>query len=257
MGQETVSELLKRTTDAVRKLPADASLRMKLFRLFCVTGQWERASTQLSAASNLDASLAMTTVVWGHAVACERLRAEVFAGKRQPLFLGEPQPWLGWLIQALAMAPDEAANLRDEAFEAAPESSGSVNGQPFDWLADADSRLGPVCEVFVDGKYFWVPFSSIEAIELGEPADMLDLVWASAQMTLAGGGIKPVLIPVRYPGTEACEEDALRLARGTRWQGDDTLGYTGLGQREWASAEATHPLLDARTVLFDASTGRA
>ena len=37
------------------------------------------------------------------------------------------------------------------AFQAAPESEGSLNDTPCAWIADADPRLGPVLEVFVNG----------------------------------------------------------------------------------------------------------
>ena len=88
----------------------------------------------------------------------EALRAEVFAGKRGPLIFGDPQDWLGLLVQAaqLVAAGNFAAadELRQQAFEAAPANPGQINGQDFEWLADADSRLGPVLEAMIDGKYY-------------------------------------------------------------------------------------------------------
>ena len=39
----------------VRNKPADASLRVFLFQLLCVLGQWERALNQLKVAADLDA----------------------------------------------------------------------------------------------------------------------------------------------------------------------------------------------------------
>ena len=38
---------------------------------------------------------------------------------------------------------------------------GSLNGQPFEWVADADSRLGPVMEAIINGRYYWVPFARL------------------------------------------------------------------------------------------------
>jgi type VI secretion system protein ImpE len=87
----TLKEMLAAVTAAVRSKPADASARMQLFRLLCVTGQWDRAETQLDVAVGLDSSLALTVLAHRHALHCERFRQQVFVGKRAPLFLGEPE----------------------------------------------------------------------------------------------------------------------------------------------------------------------
>ena len=104
---EPVADLLAGALGAVKASPTDASARMKLFRVFCLTGQWDRAAIQLDTASGMDAGLAMTSLVYKQAIACERLRAEVFAGSRTPVVVGEPQPWLGWMIEALLFPSPE------------------------------------------------------------------------------------------------------------------------------------------------------
>jgi len=48
---------LARLQDDVRARPADAKLRVFLFQLLCVLGQWERALNQLKVASELDRSV--------------------------------------------------------------------------------------------------------------------------------------------------------------------------------------------------------
>src|SRR4030095_9564113 len=92
---------------------------------------------------------------------CEAFRAEVFAGKRSPVIFGEPEEWMSLLVQANQLAAEgkftASRELRDRAFEAAPAVPGKINDTPFDWIADADSRLGPVLEAVFDGKYFWIP----------------------------------------------------------------------------------------------------
>lgn len=180
---------------AARASPADASIRMKLFRLFCVSGQWDRAVIQAETGSQLDSELGFTTLVYKQALACEKFRQAVFSGSRVPVVAGEPPEWLAMMVEALrAQAAGEpqatlrAAQLRSAALDAAHAVGGTVNGQAFDWLADADPRLGPVCECFIDGKYYWVPFERIARIELPEPSDVLDTVWASAQVEFTTGG---------------------------------------------------------------------
>ena len=46
---------LKLLTEQVRAHPQDAKLRVFLFQLLCVTGQWERALNQLNVSLELDA----------------------------------------------------------------------------------------------------------------------------------------------------------------------------------------------------------
>src|SRR5262245_32286816 len=134
--------------EQVRKDPSNANLRVFLFQLLAVMGNWDRAQTQLSVAGELDAKTLAMVQMYREAIVCERLRADVFAGKKSPLVFGEPEPWLAWLIEALLVAGTpraaQAAELRARAFEAAPASSGAIDGQSFEWIADADMRLGPV-----------------------------------------------------------------------------------------------------------------
>src|SRR5207253_2369151 len=110
----------------------DAKLRVFMFQLLAVTGQWERAATQLKVCNDQDPSTLLMAQVCGPALAAENLRAEIFAGKRSPLLLGEPAEWVGSLLQAHKHFADghfeAAAELRDKAFEAAPATSGSING---------------------------------------------------------------------------------------------------------------------------------
>ena len=49
-----LSEALAALETKVRANPADAKLRVFLFQLLCVLGQWERAMAQLNVAAELD-----------------------------------------------------------------------------------------------------------------------------------------------------------------------------------------------------------
>jgi len=235
--------------DAVRKDSANPKLRVFLFQLLSVLGQWSRALTQLNVAGELDAGALPMVQTYREAIQCEALRADIFAGKRAPLIFGEPEDWLGLLVEALrleASDPARAEALRAQAFEAAPASSGSIDSEAFAWLADADQRLGPVLEAVVNGRYFWIPFSRIARIEIDAPTDLRDTVWTSATFTWATGAQNVGLIPTRYDGSTECESDAVKLARRTEW-----VGGRGLGQRMFASDSADYPLMDARVIEFD------
>jgi type VI secretion system protein ImpE len=137
--------------------------------------------------------------------------------------------------------------LRDQAFEAAPMSAGKVNGESFEWIADADERLGPILEVILEGRYNWVPFSRIRKVLIEPVTDLRDLVWAPAQFVWENGGEASGHIPTRYAGTEKSQENNLRLARRTEWV-DQSGIHTGLGQRVLATDANEYPLLEIRTI---------
>jgi type VI secretion system protein ImpE len=189
------------------------------------------------------------------ALRCEALRREVFDGKRSPLVLGKPDDWLAMMIEALRVdaegRPDAAAELRARALEAAPTTSGRLDDAPFEWLADADGRLGPVIEAIINGKYYWVPVSRLIRIEIEKPADLRYFVWAPATLTLENGAANVALIPTRYPGTEREEDAALRLARATDWRERPRGAFHGVGQRMLTTDQAEVALLDVRVIALD------
>lgn len=242
-------------TAQVRGRPADAKLRVFMAQLLCVLGQWERALNQLAVAAEMDALAVPMKQVYGDAIRCEGLRAEVFAGRRTPLIFGQPDAWLALLVESLLRigAGDAAAGevLRARAFDAAPAGGGRIDGQPFDWLADADMRLGPVLEAYVNGRYYWVPFSRLAAVKIDAPEDLRDGVWMPAHLDFANGGETLALIPTRYEGTERCGDGALQLARRTDWRERAPEVWLGLGQRTLSSDAGEHALMDVREIVFD------
>lgn len=235
--------------DAVRKDAADIKLRIFLFQLLAVMGQWSRALNQLNVVGELDAAALPMVQTYRPAIECEALRTDIFAGKRAPLIFGKPQPWVAQLANALqydATDPSRAAAAREQALARAPASPGTVDGVPFAWLADADHRLGPVLEAIVNGRYFWIPLSRISRIELEAPADLRDTVWTPAAFTWTNGASGVGLIPTRYSGTVATGDEGLLLARRTEWIGADIYG-----QRMLVSDAGDYPLMNVRELVFD------
>ena len=249
-------QALKALQDEVRAKPADAKKRIFLFQLLCVLGQWERALNQLNVAATLDVSALAMAQTYREAIQCELLRAEVFAGRKVPMLFGQPEPWIALLIEALLRegqgAAAEARALRDQAFEQAPAAGGSLNGQRFEWVADADMRLGPVLEVVINGKYYWVPFARLAKLTVEEPEDLRDAVWMPAHLQFENGGETVGLIPTRYPGSEASEDGLVALSRKTEWQEPAEGFYTGMGQRVLTTDTGDVSLMDVRTIEWDA-----
>ncbi len=237
----------------VKKQPADVKLRIFLFQLLCVLGQWPRAATQLEVCGELDALTLAMVNTYREALKCELVREKVFAGTTTPLVLGRPQEWVARLVEAMqAGARGEsalAAQLRAQAFEMAPAAAGSLNDEAFEWVADADSRLGPVLEVIVNGRYAWVPFASLSKLTIEAPEDLRDFVWAPAHLEFPNGGDSVALVPARYP-LGAGAGGAEQLARSTDWEALADGQYAGRGQRVLVSSAAETGLLAVRELVM-------
>jgi type VI secretion system protein ImpE len=264
----------------VKKQPADPRLRVFLFQLLSVMGQWDRAATQLDVAGELDPSTLEMARAYKAVIPCERLRASVFAGRTTPSFFGEPAPWMAILVQALQQTAEgrfaEARTLRDRAFEESPATAGSIvvargqaaapagdtaagapaatDEEPFSWIADADPRIGPVLEAIVNGRYYWIPFARIRELAIEPPVDLRDIAWTPARLTFSNGGETVAFIPTRYPGSEAAADTAIVMGRTTVWTDGGAETFLGLGQRVFATDGGEHALMDVRRLRLDTTT---
>lgn len=283
---------LKALQQQVRSNAADVKLRIFLFQLQCVLGQWPKALDQLKVCAELDAGTLAMVNTYRAAIQCEAVREAVFAGQQTPHVFGPPTAWVAQLAQALQLEAQghaaQAASARDQAFEGAEPTAGQWQttdegapaeppgradslpssrnapsggseqgeraGTRFQWIADADSRLGPVLEVIVNGRYGWLPFMHLRSIEIEPVTDLRDLVWAPAQLEFSNGGGTVALLPVRYPGSTQDTTPAVLMARQTEWLGLPAgEHFRGLGQRVLSTDAAEHGLLTLRRITFDAA----
>lgn len=253
---ECQAELIEK----VKKDPSNKMHRIFLFQLSAVLGNWDRALNQLGVLGEMDAGTLPMVQTYREALQCEVLRAEIFAGKRSPLVFGEPPEWIARMIEALRLSAQghhaEAQEARAAALELAEVVGGNLvlreeRREPFEWLADADSRLGPIMEVILSGRYYWVPVERIHKLAIEEPADLRDVVWMPAHFQWTNGGETVGLIPTRYPGSELQEDGMLRLARHTVWEEQGEGVYTGFGQRMLATDAGEYPLMDVRGIELD------
>ncbi len=254
-----LTEALAQLQQEVRQDPASAQHRVFLFQLLSVLGDWDRAMTQLNVCGDLDAGTLAMVQTYREALQCEVLREQVFAGKKAPLIFGKPGQWIALLIEALRLTAEghheKAQELRAEAFESAPSTPGKIDDQPFEWIADADLRLGPVLEAIVNGRYYWVPFDHIRTIVVEEPADLRDRVWAPVHFIWANGGEAVGLIPTRYPGSHLSDDPQIRLAAKTEWREFPAETLLGEGQRLLATDVGEYPLMDIRAIELETAEG--
>lgn len=259
---------LEELKNEVRAAPSDPEKRVFLFQLYSLLGELDKALTQLNVCRDLDPKNVEMAQTYQEVLRCEGLRAAVFRGERTPLVLGEPPAWIGMLLEALRhLAQNDLASfsrLQQEAFEAAETSSGTLypfstgagddaaeEGQAFEWIADADMRMGPVVEAIVNGRYYWIPFSNIKTIVFEKPVDLRDLVWTPVAFEWTNDGQAVGFIPTRYPQSHANDDDQIRLARMTSWDSPGEEIFLGQGQRVFATDVQDFPITGIRRLVLN------
>ncbi len=271
LAQGRLAEALDLLQQDVRQKPSDPKLRVFLFQLLAVMGNWERALQQLDVSAQLDPAAMLMAQMCRQAILCEAMRASVFRGERLPLLMGEPEEWIGLMLQAAQLTGQgkhaQAAGVRAAALERAPTSAGTIEFDPppapargdrpapaktetasFEWIADADSRLGPMLEAVVEGKYYWIPWSRIREVKIEPPTDLRDAVWTPAVFTWSSGGTSVGIIPTRYPESEKSADGLIALGRKTEFVQKDGDTFIGLGQRLVATDQSEYPLFQVRRV---------
>lgn len=241
---------LKALQAQVRDNPADPKHRIFLFQLLTILGQWERALGQLNVLRDMNEESLSLVQTYQETLNCEALRSDVFSGKRSPLLFGEPEPWMALMLESLKLFSQgkeaEATSLREKALEDAPTTAGVISlfpektdadeapvvpTHPFEWIADADSRIGPFLEAIINGKYFWIPFQRIGSVSLERVSDLRDLVWLPARFFWINGGETVGFIPTRYVDSQSQTEDHVKMGWKTTWNQVGEASYVGFGQR--------------------------
>ncbi len=254
LKQGRLGEALNMVKDAVRKAPSDAGHRSVLFQLYCVQGNWEGAQTQLKLVGEFDVESVMWVGVCEKVLACEAERRAVFEGKNPPTLFGQPPEWVGGMIEALRLGLDgkweAAAASQAQALETAPATAVRINGEEGAWLADGDSRLGPLLEAFIDGKYYWVPAEHVREVNLRPKTHLMDSIWAPADFRWLNDGQTSGYLPVRYPDSEKSTDAQIQLGRLTQWQERAENFYCGLGHRTFVTDAAEIPLAEIKSIHF-------
>jgi type VI secretion system protein ImpE len=210
----------------LRANPADAKRRTFLFELLCFAGEYDRAERQLDILADTSKEAGMGSLIYRSALHAERLRASMFTDKTYPL---DSEP---------------------------PPASGTINGQPFESIEDADPRIGARLEVYAAGAYLWMPFAHIASLEMGPPTRLRDLLWIQAFLrtgpAFQGKELGEVLLPALAPLSCRHADDEIRLGRRTDWVEQDGTAAP-LGQKMLFIDGEEFPILEVRKLEFSAA----
>ena len=100
-------------------------------------------------------------------------------------------------------------------------------------------------------QYTWVPFEQPSRIEVAEPRNLRDLLWANARIEALDGTMAEVYLPALYNGSSAYANDEVKLGRRTEWSQyrDDVI--LGAGSRLLLVDAQEKHILDVRTIEFE------
>jgi type VI secretion system protein ImpE len=225
-----LDEAVQALGSELRNDPTDTKRRTFLFELLCFTGDYDRAEKQLDILADAGKEAAMGTLLYRSALQGARTRRDMFERKTFPL-----------------------------GAEGAP-SGGTLNGQAFETIEDADPRIGARLEVFAAGAYLWLPFEHIASVRMEPPKRLRDTIWIPAILQTGpkckGLDLGEVLLPVLTPLVSKHPRDSVRMGRETVWEEAD--GETvPAGQKLLLVDGEEIPILEVRNLLFAASSAAA
>ncbi len=229
---------LQAAIDAVsqelRGRPTDTARRTFLFELASFSGNWDRAVKQLDVLAGGGQMAEAGTMLYRAAITSERVREHMFATGDFPT----------------APAPAPVA--------------GTLNGEPFDSVEDADPRVGARLEVFAGGRYLWLPFAHLAWLRVEAPVHLRDVRWPTARLgtgpSVRDLDLGEVVLPALTPGAWRQQDPEVRLGRATDWEELPDGEYAPVGQKvlrvsgpAFGGDEGTLvPLLDVRDLVITA-----
>jgi type VI secretion system protein ImpE len=149
------------------------------------------------------------------------------------------------------------AMFQKQEFPEAPapaSPAGTLNGKPFQSIADADPAIGPRLEMYAAGAYLWIPFQHIASVQIAPPRVLRDTLWTPAFVltgpTFKGTDIGQVMIPAIYPFSWKSDDESVWLGRATEWVADDEGHEFPVGQKMFIVDGEEVPLLEVRSLEF-------
>jgi type VI secretion system protein ImpE len=219
-----LSEAVQALVSELREHPTDIKRRIFLFELLSFTGESERAEKHLRLLAEAGPQAELGVLLYRGVLAGEQARQDTFANRD---------------YAQMGAAPAMAFH-------------GTLNGRPFESLADADPRIGPRLETFSAGSYLWLPFAHIASIEIEPPRRLRDLLWLPAKVrtgpAFQARELGEVLIPVLSPLSWKHGDDEVRLGRATVWEEDENGEEVPYGQKMLAVDGEEIPLLEVRKI---------
>lgn len=219
-----LAEAIAALNEALRSDPTDLRSRTFLFELLCFSGDLDRAHKQLDAISAADVERQLAAHAYREALRSEEQRRTMFKKGELP-----------------------------DAGSSPSALSGTINGEHFSDLTDADPRIGARLEAIVGGRYTWMPFEHLVSVTIEPPKNLRDLFWAPAEVKTSsalGNYEGQVMLPALTPSASEHPDDAVRLGRVTEWQELDDGIEAPVGQKLLLADDEVFPFLEIREIVI-------
>ncbi len=235
-NQGHLDEAIEIATSQVKNNPNDANVRNMLCELLCFQGQYERADKLIETLALQQPDSAVPVSLFRQLIRGELARQECYQQGRAPELLNQPDKLVQRQLAAWLSRREgdmsRAAELLNEIEEQRPQLTGVCNGNPFDDFRDLDDFTSFFFETLTStGKYYWIPFDTIESVTIHRPARPRDMLWLRAHMIVRNGPDGEVFLPTLYLGSSDHVQSELRLGHATDWQGGDHEPAQGAGRR--------------------------
>ena len=260
LRSDKLDEAIEYLNAEVKKNPTGIDRRAQLAELLCVAGNLERADTVISAVADIDPKAMVGVALFRQLVRAEQARQQFYSVGRLPEFVVKPDALLELELRAAIAAREgalgELATLVAEREAARVPPSGVADGARFDDFRDLDDLSSAHIEVFTStGKYFWIPTSRIEAIELRKPESQRDLLWRRAQLSVDDGPDGEVFLPCIYAAKNM--SIAERLGHETEFVDAANRVALGRGLRTFLVGDTSKTIRELGRINFAGQTGRA
>jgi type VI secretion system protein ImpE len=243
----------------LRIAPRDNAKRTFLFELLCCEGDLDRAAKQLEAIGTESSERDLAVQRYRNVLEGERRRRRVFSDGLAPGLPKKVPDYAHLHLDAVSRILQgqhaEARKLLEDAEASREPVAGTINGDPFDDLKDADDLLGPFLEVIILNNYSWIPWESVRSVTMGAPQHLRDLVWLPAQVELHIGALGEVFLPVLYVDSYRHRDNQVKLGRITDWQTQIENLSLATGQKLLTTEKRDWPLLEVRELTFKGPTG--
>jgi type VI secretion system protein ImpE len=230
-----------------------------LCQLLCFSGDWSKADTQLSTIIQQDPEMAIGVGLIRQLIRAEVSRRQFYFEGGTPELIGDPSPALEAILKALLATREgeEEELIRQTSMinQTCPLISGTVNNEPFELGRDLDDLLQGFAEVLTsNGKFFLIPWASINTISFRAPERLQDQIWRSASIEAAGDINGEVYLPTRYcssPEASNSLSETLLMGTETNWATPVERGPTqGEGLKMFAFGEQAYSIMELNNLSF-------
>lgn len=251
-----LSSAIAQVSEELRKSPGDHGKRTFLFELLCCAGELDRAGRHLDAIAGESAEREAAVLPYRSLLEAEKQRRRVFAESLIPGLPKRIPDSVPLHLEAIRQVREknyaEARALLEQAAAGRQPLAGTIDGEPFEDLSDADDLTGPFLEAIVNGNYAWLPWEAVESVTIDPPKHLRDIVWLPAHVELNFGPLGEVYLPALYVDSYLNPDQRVKLGRMTDWRKDVPDIAVASGQKLLTTGDRDWPLLEVRSIEFAA-----